>query len=434
MERIIRQVQFSYIPIPKRKRVAAYTRVSSEKDAALNSLSAQVSHYSRLIQQNIEWKYAGVYSDEAISGTKGSRPGFQQLIKDCRAGRIDIILTKSISRFARNTVTLLETIRELKALQVDVHFEEENIHSLSGDGELMLSILAAFAQIEALSVSENCKWHYRKRFSEGHLAGTHFLYGYRIERGRIQINPEQAAIVRSIYSDYISGIGITDIMRRLNRDGIPTYRGFKWTQPQIQAILANEKYAGNALLQKTFIADHISKVKKRNQGECDKFYVTETHPPIVDEVTFEKAKSIRERNRMKNNISKETPPKYPYTSKIRCQKCGAKYKRVKVRLGFSWCCSSYIRFGKSVCQSKKIPEITLMAITAEVLGLESFDPDVFSARIDEIIVPEVNTLVFQIKNGDRVLRDWQDRSRRESWTKEMRQAARGRLEKRKGVV
>lgn len=163
----IRQVRPAATPILRRKRVAAYCRVSTGKDAMLHSLSAQVSHYSSYIQARPGWEYAGVYADEAFTGTKNERPKFQQMLSDCRAGKIDLILTKSISRFARNTLTMLETVRELKTLGVDVFFEEQNIHSMSGDGELMLTILASFAQEESRSVSDNCKWRIRKDFSEG---------------------------------------------------------------------------------------------------------------------------------------------------------------------------------------------------------------------------------------------------------------------------
>ena len=167
-------------PMPKRKRVAAYARVSLEKDAMLHSLAAQVSHYSAFIQQNPAWIYTGVYADEGLTGTKESRPEFQRLLHDCRTGLIDMVIVKSISRFARNTVTLLSTVRELKGLGIDVFFERENIHSMSGDGELMLSILASFAQEESLSVSENCKWHVRKKFEQGEVTGMR-MYGYRLK-------------------------------------------------------------------------------------------------------------------------------------------------------------------------------------------------------------------------------------------------------------
>ena len=196
MEKTIRKIESRLPTLPVQQRVAAYARVSSGKDAMLHSLSAQVSYYSDLIQRNPEWRYAGVYVDEALTGTKDNRKGFQRMLVDCRAGKIDRIITKSISRFARNTVTLLETVRQLKTLGVDVYFEEQNIHSMSGDGELMLSILASFAQEESLSVSENCKWRIRKQFELGEPATWRFMYGYRIRKGVITIHEEEAAVVR----------------------------------------------------------------------------------------------------------------------------------------------------------------------------------------------------------------------------------------------
>lgn len=179
MPKIVTKV--AYPPrLQRKKRVAAYARVSSGKDAMLHSLSAQVSYYNDLIQKEDGWEFVGVYSDEAITGTKEDRAGFQQMFEDCRNGKIDMILTKSISRFARNTVTLLETVRMLKALEVDVFFEEQNIHTVSADGELMLTILASYAQEESLSASENQKWRIRKGFERGEMMGLRFLYGYTI--------------------------------------------------------------------------------------------------------------------------------------------------------------------------------------------------------------------------------------------------------------
>ena len=198
MEKIIRTVLPGIPMMPVQKRVAAYTRVSSGKDAMLHSLSAQVSYYSNLIQRNPEWAYAGVYADEALTGTKDSHEDFQRLLSDCRAGKIDMVITKSISRFARNTVTILETVRELKSLGVDVYFEEQNIHSISGDGELLLTILASYAQEESRSVSENCKWCIQKRYELGENASWRYMYGYRIHKGVVTIHPEEAAIVRRI--------------------------------------------------------------------------------------------------------------------------------------------------------------------------------------------------------------------------------------------
>ena len=199
MQRKITRVEQSLPALPVLKRVAAYARVSTAKDAMLHSLSAQVSYYSSLIQQNPEWLFSGVYCDEGLTGTKDARPGFQQMLDDCRAGKIDMVITKSISRFARNTLILLDTVRELKSLNVDVYFEEQNIHSISGDGELMLTILASFAQEESRSVSENCKWRIRERYKQGELVSLRYLYGYRINKDGISVATDEGWL-------YLAGI------------------------------------------------------------------------------------------------------------------------------------------------------------------------------------------------------------------------------------
>ena len=197
--RIVTQTRFPKMNIPKLKRVAAYARVSSGKDAMLHSLSAQVSYYSNLIQNHSGWQYVGVYADEALTGTKENRENFQRLLTDCRSGKVDMVITKSISRFARNTVTLLKTVRELKNMGVDVFFEEQNIHSLSADGELMLTILASYAQEESLSASENQKWRVKQKFLNGEPWRTVML-GYRADGGHLVIVPEEAEVVRSIFA------------------------------------------------------------------------------------------------------------------------------------------------------------------------------------------------------------------------------------------
>ena len=271
---------------PRLERVAAYCRVSSGKDAMLHSLSAQVSRYSEFIQRRPGWAYAGVYADEALTGTKDNRPEFQRLLADCRAGRIDRVLTKSISRFARNTVTLLETVRELKELGVAVYFEEQNIDSLSGDGELMLTILASFAQEESKSVSDNCKWRIRKDFSEGKPMNLPLLYGYRREKGRIVIDEEEAEIVRFIFRSCLNGMGKGRITEALREQGVPCRLGGEWQTETVSGILKNEKYTGDALLQKTYIENHLTKRKCFNRGELPQYYAENTHPAIIDHETY----------------------------------------------------------------------------------------------------------------------------------------------------
>lgn len=239
-------------PILKsKKKVAAYARVSVETDRLKHSLSNQVSYYNQFIQSNPEWEFVGVYADSGISGTSASkRPEFQRLLQDCRDGKIDIVLTKSIQRFARNTVDLLEVVRELKTLGIEVRFEKENIHSLSGDGELMLSILASFAQEESRSISENVKWGTIKRFKQGIPNGRFHIYGYRWEGDKLVIIEEEAKVIRRIYSEYLSGKSRLQIEKMFATEGIKTRRGYPWVDSNIRVILMNIHYTGNLLFQK----------------------------------------------------------------------------------------------------------------------------------------------------------------------------------------
>ena len=224
----------------------------------LHSLSAQVSYYNKLIQSNPEWLFCGVYADEALTGTKDNRENFQRLLSECRAGRIDLIITKSISRFARNTVTLLETVRELKELGVDVYFEEQNIHSISPDGEFMLTLLGSYAQEESYSASENQKWRIRKDFEFGKVS-TVIMLGYkRNSEGVLEIIPEEAETVRMIFGDFLNGIGRQSIANKLNELNILTKNGCQWTSEAIRRILRNEKYCGDILFQKSFRENHIA--------------------------------------------------------------------------------------------------------------------------------------------------------------------------------
>ena len=421
--------------LPKRKRVAAYARVSDGKDTMLHSLSAQVSYFNDLIQSNPEWEFSGIFADEALTGTKADRPEFQRLMQDCRDGRVDMILTKSISRFARNTVTTLETVRELKSLGVEVWFERENIYSLSGDGELMLTILSSFAQEESLSVSENCKWRIQKKFQEGKPVGFHGMYGYDYKDGKIIVNEKQAAIIRRMYDWYICGLGTAKIAQRLNEQGIPTFMGGKWTASRVGYLLANEKLTGNSILQKFYTEDHLTKRQKVNRGEKDRYFAENTHPAIVSTEIFGTAQRIRQERASQFNIKDTSKNSYSFSGIILCEHCGKRYKRKKAVGKFNWQCSTFLQEGKAACPAKQIPEDTLIKVTAEVLGLTEFDETLFKKSITEIRVPSDNRLIFMFSNGRIVHREWQDRSRRESWTDEMKQEARDRaLRRRKGGV
>ena len=413
----------------RRKRVAAYARVSSGKDAMLHSLSAQISYYNSYIQRRGDWEFAGVYADEVITGTKETRPEFQRLLTDCRNGNIDMVITKSITRFARNTVILLEAVRELKLLGIDVFFEKENIYTMSADGEFMLTLLASYAQEESRSVSENQKWRIRKMFEQGRPSNGRML-GYRLVDGQLQIVPEEAEIVRRIFDGYLSGMGKLAIAKALNVCGIPTVNGGLWRTSTIIGILRNEKYSGNLLLQKTYISDHITKKTRINRGELPMYYVENAHEAIIPPEIF---------NMVRNELTKRSKkvqttgvkPRYPYTGIIKCGICGAAYKRKHTATGTKydkivWICSTYNSLGKSFCASKQIPEAILHAKVAEALGLTKFDETLMRAQISEIQVVSHGTLRFILHDGQLIDRDWENPSRRESWTDEMKQAARER--------
>ena len=432
MERIVVQRHFPKAQIPQLKRVAAYARVSSGKDAMLHSLSAQVSYYSELIQNHSGWQYAGVYADEALTGTKDTRDNFQRLLTDCRAGKIDMVITKSISRFARNTVTLLETVRELKSLGVDVYFEEQNLHSISPDGEMMLTILASYAQEESLSASENQKWRIRKNFEAG-IPWRGYMYGYRLSDGQYQIVPEEAEVICRIFAEHRDGSGYTAIANRLNEDHIPSPKGLTWSPPVVRKILSNYAYTGNLLLQTTYRENHLTKKLRVNKGELPMYHAEDTHDAIIDLTEFSSVQAEKERRAAHyTNGIKAPNTVYPFSGMLVCAGCGKNYRRKKTAAGPVWICSTFNSKGKAACPSKQIPEPTLMATAAEVLGIDEFDADAFLSRITDVCVENGNRLTFYFADGTRSVKQWKDRSRADSWTDEMKAAARRKALERSG--
>lgn len=412
MERVVQKVKFPPIQ-PKLKRVAAYARVSSGKDAMLHSLAAQVEYYSNYIRRHPGWEYVGVYADEAKTGTKDSREQFQQLLADCKEGKIDHILTKSISRMARNTVTLLETVRELKAMGITVYFEEQNIDTGTDDGELMLSILASYAQEESLSASENQKWRVRQNFENGQ-PWRGFMLGYRYKDGQYIVVPEEAEIVRSIYADFLNGKGVTAIMKRLNKEGILTQQGFTWHKSAITRVLKNYSYTGNLLLQTKYRENHLTKRTLVNHGQLPQYHATNTHEPIIDINTYN-AVQLEMYRRAQKYGKQQTSGKYPFSGMITCALCGKHYRRKVTATGPVWICSTYNTLGKAACPSKAIPESTLMEIAAMVSA---------TGEITAVTAHNNNTLEFTLADGTVTVKQWQDRSRAASWTAEMRATAR----------
>ena len=411
MERTVQKVKFPPRQ-PKLKRVAAYARVSSGKDAMLHSLAAQVEYYSNYIRRHPGWEYVGVYADEAKTGTKDSREQFQQLLTDCKAGKIDHIITKSISRMARNTVTLLETVRELKNLGISVYFEEQNIDTGTDDGELMLSILASYAQEESLSASENQKWRVRQNFENGQ-PWRGFMLGYRYKDGQYIVVPEEAEIVRSIYADFLGGKGITAIMKRLNSEGILTQQGFTWHKSAVTRVLKNYTYTGNLLLQTKFRENHLTKRTLVNHGQLPQYHATDTHEPIIDIGTYNSVQLEMHRRAQKYG-KQQSSQKYPFSGMITCAICGKRYRRKVTVTGPVWICNTYNTHGKAACPSKAIPESTLMEIAAMVSA---------TGEITAVTARNDNTLEFTLADGTVTVKQWQDRSRATSWTPEMRAAA-----------
>ena len=412
----IRKIEPGKAVIPKRLRTCAYCRVSDGKDAMLHSLSQQISYYSDLIQRNPVWKFVQVYADEALTGTKDSRPAFQQMLADCRAGRIDQVITKSISRFARNTVTLLETVRELKEMGVEVWFQEQNIHSLSGDGELMLSVLASFAQEESLSVSENCKWRIKKKFEAGEPTPCK-VFGYARD---YSIIPHEASIVKQIFDDYLAGLGALAIQKKLLDQGI------KFSINALRGILRSEKYIGNLLLQKSFVEDHLSKRKIKNDGQLPQYLVENHHEPIIDHKIWDDVQAeikCRAEAHRRTNPAPAQPS--DFTGLIRCGICGAGYRHkifgsAKKYKKPVWICATFNTLGKNHCASQQIPEDILQAKTLEAGGFEG---------LQEILVPGPFALSFLYSDGRCVDLNWQHPSRAQSWTPEMREAARAKAQK-----
>lgn len=426
--RNIRKIEPCSPPPVKRLRVAAYARVSIEKGRTIHSLSSQISYYNELIQNNPEWEFAGVYADRGISGTGiAARDEFQRLLADCEDGKIDVVLCKSISRFARNTVDLLNTVRRLKDLGIEVRFEKENINSLSGDGELMLSILASFAQEESRSISENVKWGTRKRFEQG-LPNGHFqIYGYRWEDDRLVIEPHEAEIVRLIYDNFLNGLSAESTEKQLEEMGVKSYKGMHFGNSSIRQILSNITYTGNLLFQKEYVSDPITGKSKINRGELPQYFVENTHEAIIPMETFQAVQNERKRRRELGALANWSIPTSCFTSKIKCGICGKSYRRSGKRqrkdpneVYYIWICRNKSDKGSKFCDSKSIPEKMLKAVCAEVLGTEEFDEQQFSDKVEKITVVGNDTLTFHFYDGTVLNKQWKSTARTDWWTEERR--------------
>lgn len=350
------------MPLVKKK-VCAYVRVSTNSDDQADSLENQTTYYRDKITSNPTFDFVGIFADQGYTGTKDNRPEFQKMLELCRCGEIDVILVKSVSRFARNTTIVLGYVRELKALGVEVRFEDQNINTLTQDGELMLTVLSAFAEEESRSVSENIRWRVRKKFEKGELIiNTKRFLGYdKDEYGDLVINQKEAKIVRRIFEEYLSGKGSFIIAKELNKEHISTVTGAKWHDTTVLEILKNEKYKGDAILQKYYTPNHLCKQSKRNINKRESFYVGENHSPIVSVEMWQQVQDElvkRRRNKQGNN------KKHPLSGLLICSKCGHKLQRRVWNSGtpsqkVMWQCSHYIKNGKDACSGTVIEESVL---------------------------------------------------------------------------
>lgn len=339
----------------ERLRVAAYARVSSDSADQLNSFASQIAYYTDVIQSEENWEFAGLYADEAVSGTTtSSRNDFQRLLEDCRSGKIDRILVKSISRFARNTLDCIQTVRELKSLGITVLFEKEGIDTGHLGSEMMLSILGAAAQEESLSISRNLKWSYRRRMRSGDFITCSAPLGYYLKDRTLIPDPQETPVVQYIFDSYLSGKSITEITTELNAADPSVH----WHYIHVRYILSNEKYIGNSLVQKKYTSDTLPFYRKKNCGEISQFYIQNTHQGIISQEQFNQVQKILSKREEQHFTHPEQEPS-PYRQLLICSECGATLRRRVNREKVSWVCGRHLR-EKELCSLQKVPEPELL--------------------------------------------------------------------------
>ena len=410
IEPIKQIVERSDSPVTQRLRVAAYARVSTEQDEQQNSYEAQVQYYTEYIKANPLWEFIGVFSDAGITGTNTkNRDGFNQMISLALSGGIDLILTKSISRFARNTVDTLSTVRQLKEAGVEVIFEKENLRTFDPKCEVMLTIMSSLAQEESRSISENVRWGQQKSMKDGkvHIAYSAFL-GYRKgPDGRPEIVEEEAKIVREIYDMFLSGMTVRHIAKSLTVRGIPTPKGRAiWPTSTVENILTNEKYKGEAILQKTYTVDYLSKKVRKNRGEMKQYIVRNSHEPIIDPETFER---VQEMIALRKPYAARLRDDYPFSAKLICGDCGSFYgSKVWHNRGNTdrytvWYCNH--RYGKTdKCSTPILREHEIQAAfeaARKIIGDSdcSYSDQRWRETVESVTVYQDQRMVFHFKDG-----------------------------------
>ena len=382
-----------------KKKVAAYCRVSTDQAEQLSSFEAQVNYYTTYINGNNDYELAGIYADEGISGTSTKkRTQFNKMIEDCKAGKINLIITKSISRFARNTLDCLNFVRLLKDLGVEVMFEKENIWTLDSKGEVLLSILSSLAQDESRSISESSTWGIRRRFEQGklHINHTKFLGYDKDKNGNLVINPKQAKIVKRIYEDFLDGKGANRIAKDLEIDGVLNWHGKpKWYEGSIRKMLSNEKYKGDALLQKTYTVDFLSKKRANNTGQVPQYYVEDSHPAIIDKDTWEAVQLEMERRKayaLEHGIQKleYATTSNPFAGRVICGTCGHIFGRKvwnstdeRLRRIIWRCNGKYPAKGEKGCENKHIDDEVLYQAFVNVFNVMVENKNYFMEKWQE---------------------------------------------------
>ena len=381
-------------------RVAAYCRVSTESEEQAGSFTTQVNHYTNYISKNPEWQLVDIFADEGITGTNTkNRKEFNRMIDECMAGEIDLIITKSISRFARNTVDCLNYIRQLKEKRVAVFFEKENINTLDSTGEILITIMASLAQQESESISKNIKLGLQYRYQAGQVRfnTTNFLGYDTDETGHLIINEKQAKVVKRIFKEYLEGKGTGIIARGLMEDGILTGSGrLIWSGNDINRIISNEKYMGDALLQKTYTVDCLTKERVKNDGTVPQYYIEDNHEPIVSKEVFNLAQQEKARRSNlytgKRKQKRFYQGKYALTGKVRCSNCQDIYRRItwtyKGNKRYVWRCVNRVKKDGD-CPSRTIPEDDLHSIILDTINQMVLDKDEYlhdlSAMLKEML-------------------------------------------------
>lgn len=395
--------------VTAKRRVAGYARVSTEFEEQQTSYAAQIEYYTKYITSRNDWELVGIYTDEGISATNTRlREGFNRMIQDALDGRIDLIITKSVSRFARNTVDCLSTIRRLKDKGIEVYFEKENIHTLDSKGELLITIMSSLAQEESRSISENVTWGHRKRFADGKfsLAYSRFLGYDKGEHGEMIVNSEQAEVVKKIYKLYLQGYSDYYIAGYLTRQGIPTpYNKRKWCVSTVRSILRNEKYKGDALLQKMFTVDYLTKKKKKNEGEVPQYYVKGSHEAIIPPEIFDMAQS--ERLRRSEQLKAAKILRYSglsiFSTRIRCGECGGWYGPKIWHAGTPYqktvlqCNHKYK--GEHICKSPNLCECSVKSLFVRAANLAEWDENKWCDFVDHITAFKSGKIIFSFRNG-----------------------------------